>query len=49
MALGLIARAAFATPLLPVDATHALVVIGVWSLAFAGIAVYRVLRPDVLE
>lgn len=43
------ARAAFATPLLPVDATHALVVIGGFALAFAVIAVYRAVRPDVLE
>ncbi|MGH7762933.1 MAG: ABC transporter permease [Candidatus Dormibacteraceae bacterium] len=43
------ARAAFAVPLLPVDATHALVVIGVYALAFAVIAVGRTVRPDVLE
>jgi ABC-type transport system involved in multi-copper enzyme maturation permease subunit len=43
------ARAAFATPLLPVDATHALVVIGLFALAFAVIAVGRAVRPDVLE
>jgi ABC-type transport system involved in multi-copper enzyme maturation permease subunit len=43
------ARAAFATPLAPVDATHALVVIGVFALAFAVIAVVRTVRPDVLE
>jgi ABC-type transport system involved in multi-copper enzyme maturation permease subunit len=43
------ARAAFATPLTPVDATHALVVIGVFALAFAAIAVVRTVRPDVLE
>jgi ABC-2 type transport system permease protein len=43
------ARAAFATPLLPVDATHALVVIGIFTLAFAVIAVSRTVRPDVLE
>lgn len=42
-------RAAFATPLLPVDATHALTVIGVFALAFAVIAVGRTVRPDVLE
>jgi ABC-2 type transport system permease protein len=43
------ARAAFATPLLPVDATHALVVIGAFAVAFAVIAVLRTVRPDVLE
>ena len=43
------ARAAFATPLLPVDATHALVVIGAFAVAFAVIAVVRTVRPDVLE
>lgn len=43
------ARAAFATPLEPVDLTHALVVIGVFALGFAAIAVFRAVRPDVLE
>src|ERR1700694_2227503 len=43
------ARAAFAAPLTPVDATHALVVIGAFALAFAVIAVGRTVRPDVLE
>jgi len=43
------ARAAFATPLVPVDATHALVVIGAFAVAFAAIAVVRTVRPDVLE
>ncbi len=43
------ARAAFAAPLLPVDGHHALAVIGVWSLAFAFFAVFRAVRPDVLE
>jgi len=43
------ARAAFATPLTPVDATHALAVIGVFALAFAVIAAVRTVRPDVLE
>ena len=42
-------RPAFATPLAPVDLTHALVVIGVFALAFAVIAVVRTVRPDVLE
>jgi ABC-2 type transport system permease protein len=43
------ARAAFATPLLPVDGTHALTVIGLFALGFAAIAVGRTVRPDVLE
>jgi ABC-type transport system involved in multi-copper enzyme maturation permease subunit len=43
------ARPAFATPLIPVDGTHALVVIGVFAAAFAAIALYRTVRPDVLE
>jgi ABC-2 type transport system permease protein len=43
------ARAAFATPLLPVDGTHALTVIGAFTLAFAVIAIGRTVRPDVLE
>jgi ABC-type transport system involved in multi-copper enzyme maturation permease subunit len=43
------ARAAFAPPLTPVDGTHALVVIGVFALGFAVIAVARTVRPDVLE
>jgi ABC-2 type transport system permease protein len=43
------ARAAFATPLAPVDATHSLVVIGVFALGFAAIAIGRAVRPDVLE
>ena len=43
------ARPAFAQPLAPVDATHAAVVIAVFALAFAAIALYRTLRPDVLE
>jgi len=43
------ARAAFATPLQKIDGTHALVVIGAFALAFAAIAVFRTVRPDVLE
>jgi ABC-2 type transport system permease protein len=43
------ARAAFAAPLLPVDANHALSVIGAFAVAFAVIAVVRAVRPDVLE
>jgi ABC-2 type transport system permease protein len=43
------ARAAFAAPLTPVDANHALAVIGAFALAFAVIAIGRTVRPDVLE
>jgi ABC-2 type transport system permease protein len=41
--------AAFAPPLNPIDGRHALIVIGVWALSFAAIAVGRAVRPDVLE
>jgi ABC-type transport system involved in multi-copper enzyme maturation permease subunit len=44
-----LARGAFAPPLNPVDAKHALIVIGVWALVFVVIAVGRAVRPDVLE
>jgi ABC-2 type transport system permease protein len=43
------ARAAFATPLAPVDANHALAVIAAFAIGFAVIAVARAVRPDVLE
>jgi ABC-2 type transport system permease protein len=43
------ANAAFAPPLVPVDANHALAVIGAFALAFAVIAIARTVRPDVLE
>lgn len=43
------ARPAFAAPLAPVDATHALAVVAIFALAFAVIAVARTVRPDVLE
>lgn len=43
------ARPAFASPLAPVDATHALVVVVLFAVAFAVIAVVRTVRPDVLE
>jgi ABC-2 type transport system permease protein len=43
------ARAAFASPLAPVDATHSMAVIAVYALVFAAIAVARTVRPDVLE
>jgi ABC-2 type transport system permease protein len=39
----------FAPPLNKIDGTHALLVIGVWAVVLAGIAVYRAMRPDVLE
>lgn len=42
-------RPVFATPLAPVDATHALAVIGAFAIGFAAIALFRTLRPDVLE
>jgi ABC-type transport system involved in multi-copper enzyme maturation permease subunit len=42
-------RPAFSAPLAPVDATHAVVVIGVFAAVLATIAVVRTLRPDVLE
>ena len=43
------ARPAFASPLIPVDLTHCLVVVGVFALGFAVIAVARAVRPDVLD
>ncbi len=42
-------RSAFSTPLVPVDLTHALVVVGFYAVLFAAIAVFRTVRPDVLE
>jgi ABC-type transport system involved in multi-copper enzyme maturation permease subunit len=42
-------RSAFAQPLATVDATHALIVVGVFAALFAVIAVARATRPDVLE
>lgn len=42
-------RPAFAAPLAPVDANHALAIVGLFALAFAIIAVARTTRPDVLE
>jgi ABC-2 type transport system permease protein len=44
-----LARGAFAPPLNPIDGHHALLVIGVWAVVFAVIAVGRAVRPDVLE
>lgn len=42
-------RPALSAPLAPVDATHALAVIGVYAAVLAAIAVARTVRPDVLE
>ncbi|HEX7264885.1 MAG TPA: ABC transporter permease [Candidatus Dormibacteraeota bacterium] len=42
-------RPAFAAPLQPVDATHALAVIGVYALLFAAVGIWRAVKPDVLE
>ncbi len=42
-------RPAFAAPLAPVDATHAVVVIAVFAAILGTIAVVRTVRPDVLE
>lgn len=42
-------RAAFGSPIEPVDLTHCLAVIGAFALVFAAVAVFRTLRPDVLE
>ncbi|MDQ6878208.1 MAG: ABC transporter permease subunit [Candidatus Dormibacteraeota bacterium] len=43
------AISALAPPLTTIDGRHALIVIGVWALVFAVIAVGRAVRPDVLE
>jgi ABC-2 type transport system permease protein len=43
------ARAAFATPLVTVDATHAWLVVGAWSLALAAVAFGLMRRRDVLQ
>jgi ABC-type transport system involved in multi-copper enzyme maturation permease subunit len=42
-------RPAFAAPLAPVDATHALTVIAIYGAVLLGLAVVRTVRPDVLE
>jgi len=42
-------RPAFSSPLEAVDLTHALLVVGVYAALFAAVAVYRTVRPDVLE
>jgi len=44
-----LARGAFAPPLNPIDGHHALLVIGAWAAVFAVIAIWRAVRPDVLE
>lgn len=43
------ALSAFAPPLNPIDGRHALIVIGVWAVVFAVIAIGRAVRPNVLE
>jgi ABC-type transport system involved in multi-copper enzyme maturation permease subunit len=43
------AHAAFATPLVPVDATHAWLVIAAWSVGLAALAVGLTVRRDVLQ
>ena len=43
------ALGAFAPPLNTIDGRHALIVIGVWAVVFAFIAISRAVRPDVLE
>jgi ABC-2 type transport system permease protein len=44
-----VAHAAFATPLVRVDATHAWLVVGAWALAFAAVSVGLTRRRDVLQ
>jgi ABC-type transport system involved in multi-copper enzyme maturation permease subunit len=44
-----LAQAAFAPPLNAIDGRHALLVIGAWAVLFAVVAVWRTVRPDVLE
>jgi hypothetical protein len=44
-----LAQAAFAPPLNAIDGRHALLVIGAWAVLFAVVAVWRAVRPDVLE
>jgi ABC-2 type transport system permease protein len=43
------ARAAFATPLVKVDAQHALLVIGLYAALFVAVSVVLTWRRDVLE
>jgi hypothetical protein len=42
-------RAAFATPLVTVDATHAWLVIAAWALALLAVSVSLTWRRDVLS
>jgi ABC-type transport system involved in multi-copper enzyme maturation permease subunit len=42
-------RPAFSAPLVSVDLTHTLVLVGAYAMLFAAIAVFRAVRPDVLE
>ena len=44
-----VAHAAFATPLVKVDATHAWLVVGAWALALAVVAIGLSRRRDVLQ
>jgi ABC-type transport system involved in multi-copper enzyme maturation permease subunit len=44
-----VAHAAFATPLVTVDATHAWLVVGVWSLGLLALSVGLTWRRDVLQ
>jgi ABC-type transport system involved in multi-copper enzyme maturation permease subunit len=44
-----VARAAFAAPLVPVDATHAWLVVAAWSLGLAALAIGLTWRRDVLQ
>jgi ABC-2 type transport system permease protein len=43
------ARAAFATPLVKVDATHAWLVMGAWAIAMIAVTVTLVKRRDVMQ
>ncbi len=43
------ARAAFASPLVTVSATHALLVVGAWALAVVVVSVVLTWRRDVLQ
>jgi hypothetical protein len=42
-------RPAFSAPLVSVDLTHTLVLVGAYAMLFAAITVFRAVRPDVLE
>jgi ABC-2 type transport system permease protein len=43
------AHTPFASPLVPVDATHAWLVVGAWALLFAALSVTLTWRRDVLQ